>query len=417
MQTTTLPGTARLTAAALLAAAASGAFAQINDDRPCGDQNLDGLVTPADYNAWIFNFNTGNPIADVNRDGAITPADYNAWILAYNQYPDGPGCPAQVQSGLSVTGTISFIGDTDTFEIDADAGEDIRIAICEPGDATGLSPSVEVFAPNGARIASDWDYYGFDLTAANVPLSGTYSIVVRDISNDDLGSYRMTAVVPDDVVDIGNRLAPSGATVTDTIGLGDIDTFTIDADFGDDIRIVICEPGDATGFSPSVNIYAPNGDRITGDWDYYGFDLTASNVPMSGTYTIVVQDISGDTGGDYAMTAVVPGGSADVGSVALPDGASRTGTIGLGDIDTFTTSVLAGQDLTISITELGADSGFSPAVSIYAPSGDRLTGWWDYYSFSVTAFNAPLTGTYTIVVQDVSGDTGGDYEIGADIAP
>lgn len=48
------------------------------------DQNGDGIATPADFNAWVLNFNSNNPIADVNADGAITPADFNAWVLAFN---------------------------------------------------------------------------------------------------------------------------------------------------------------------------------------------------------------------------------------------------------------------------------------------------------------------------------------------
>ncbi len=52
------------------------------------DQNGDGLATPADFNAWVLNFNGGNALADVNNDGSLTPADFNAWILAFNA-----GCP------------------------------------------------------------------------------------------------------------------------------------------------------------------------------------------------------------------------------------------------------------------------------------------------------------------------------------
>ncbi len=61
--------------------------------RFCGDQNGDGAVTPADFNAWILNFNSNNPIADVNQDGDVTPADFNAWILAFNQGANGQRCP------------------------------------------------------------------------------------------------------------------------------------------------------------------------------------------------------------------------------------------------------------------------------------------------------------------------------------
>lgn len=52
------------------------------------DQNGDGAATPADFTAWLANFNAMNPIADVNQDGSITPADFSAWIVAFNA-----GCP------------------------------------------------------------------------------------------------------------------------------------------------------------------------------------------------------------------------------------------------------------------------------------------------------------------------------------
>ncbi len=60
--------------------------------RLCADQNADGLVTPADFNGWIINFNNGDLRADTNQDGLVTPADFNGWILAFNQGTGGPTC-------------------------------------------------------------------------------------------------------------------------------------------------------------------------------------------------------------------------------------------------------------------------------------------------------------------------------------
>ncbi len=48
------------------------------------DTNGDGMLTPADFNAWILAFNAGDPLADQNGDGLITPADFNSWILNFN---------------------------------------------------------------------------------------------------------------------------------------------------------------------------------------------------------------------------------------------------------------------------------------------------------------------------------------------
>ncbi|MEM9662202.1 MAG: GC-type dockerin domain-anchored protein [Planctomycetota bacterium] len=398
--------------AALLTAAACGTSAQATDDRPCADQNLDGRVTPSDFNSWILNFNAGSPLADVNGDGEITPGDFNGWILAYNQFPDGPGCPADVVSGLQIEGSISFLGDRDAFLLQADAGDDIRVAISEP-TATSFSPRLSIVAPDGSVVTATWDTFGFDLTAANVPTSGTYTLVVQDNGDDNLGSYRLTAIVPDSTVDIGNESLPSGTTLTRVVGLGDIDTFTINAQAGDDVRLAIAEAGGSSNFSPAVNIYAPNGDRVTGTWDTFGFDLTAASVPVTGTYTIVVQDNSGSQSGDYTLTTLVPDGVVDVNDVALPSGTTITREVGLGDIDTFTINAQAGDDIRLAIAEAGGSSNFSPAVNIYAPNGDRVTGTWDTFGFDLTAANVPVTGTYTIVVQDNSGSQSGDYTLTA----
>ncbi len=60
--------------------------------RFCADQNGDDLVTPADFNAWILNFNMGDLRADTNQNGLVEPGDFNAWILAFNQGTNGPTC-------------------------------------------------------------------------------------------------------------------------------------------------------------------------------------------------------------------------------------------------------------------------------------------------------------------------------------
>lgn len=52
------------------------------------DVNNDGVLTPADFNAWVLAFNTMGPGCDQNGDGLCTPADFNAWVLNFNA-----GCP------------------------------------------------------------------------------------------------------------------------------------------------------------------------------------------------------------------------------------------------------------------------------------------------------------------------------------
>jgi hypothetical protein len=55
----------------------------VSNDCPA-DVNGDGLVSPADFNAWINAFNNQLPECDQNGDGLCTPADFNAWINNFN---------------------------------------------------------------------------------------------------------------------------------------------------------------------------------------------------------------------------------------------------------------------------------------------------------------------------------------------
>jgi len=48
------------------------------------DVNADGVLSPADFTAWIAAFNSGAPACDQNGDRECTPADFTAWIANYN---------------------------------------------------------------------------------------------------------------------------------------------------------------------------------------------------------------------------------------------------------------------------------------------------------------------------------------------
>ena len=48
------------------------------------DANADGVLSPADFTAWIAAFNTQAPACDQNNDSTCTPADFTAWIANFN---------------------------------------------------------------------------------------------------------------------------------------------------------------------------------------------------------------------------------------------------------------------------------------------------------------------------------------------
>ena len=48
------------------------------------DTNGDGVLSPADFSAWVAAFNAQAPECDQNADGSCTPADFSAWVANYN---------------------------------------------------------------------------------------------------------------------------------------------------------------------------------------------------------------------------------------------------------------------------------------------------------------------------------------------
>lgn len=48
------------------------------------DTNDDGVLSPADFSAWISAYNTQSPACDQNLDGLCTPSDFSAWVANFN---------------------------------------------------------------------------------------------------------------------------------------------------------------------------------------------------------------------------------------------------------------------------------------------------------------------------------------------
>lgn len=48
------------------------------------DTNNDGILSPADFSAWVAAFNAQATACDQNGDGACTPSDFSAWVANFN---------------------------------------------------------------------------------------------------------------------------------------------------------------------------------------------------------------------------------------------------------------------------------------------------------------------------------------------
>ena len=107
----------------------------------------------------------------------------------------------------------------------------------------------------------------------------------------------------------GGELINEGV-VTNTLDLGDIDTYTFTADVGETVRINATDIG-GTDFRPRLFLYGPSGSYIK-----YADDSSVAELvhlaTTSGTYTLVLVDngayYAGYTPAQYELSFVREGG-------------------------------------------------------------------------------------------------------------
>ncbi len=382
----------------------------LTQPRLCADQNGDGLVSPADFNGWIVNFNARDPIADTNQDGLVTPADFNGWIAAFNQGANGPICDDDfMSSGLRVTGAIDTLGDSDSFTVLAEAGSDLLMTIGETSGPSNFNLAVDIFAPDGRLLLSGAQNTGFELDLFNIGATGEYTYVVRENEDNSTGTYALTVMVADTTVDSGNTELSSGLPAFAQIDAGDIDVYTLEATGRADLLVTIGETTGNSSFSLSVDVYGPDGRFVTRRAADTGFEVDLFDVDP-GTYTYFVRENGGNNVGSFALTAIVADGTTDDTDVRLESGQPVTGSVDTGDIDTFTIQATQGADLLFAIGETAGNSSFSLSVDVYDPSGAFIRRVASDTGFQVNIANAD-GGLYTYVVRENGGNNTGSYAI------
>jgi hypothetical protein len=204
---------------------------------------------------------------------------------------------------------------------------------------------------------------------------------------------------------------------------GQVDAWTFTAVAGDAISLSIGEVGENSAFWPWIRLFAPNGAQLGSNWGQLAATIGVTGA-ATGTYTVWVAsaDSGNDDTGDYQLTLartpaafVVPAG--DQGG-AMTNGENHPGTIHRADLDQWTFTANAGDAISVSIGEVGANSAFWPWIRLRAPNGAQLGSNWGQLAAQLNV-SATLTGTYTVVV--ASADSGnqevGDYLLTLALTP
>jgi hypothetical protein len=211
----------------------------------------------------------------------------------------------------------------------------------------------------------------------------------------------------------------NGGTHVAVLQVGGLDAWTFTATKNDGIAVSlgkVSTGGSDPSFYPWIRLKAPDGSLLAYDYTSYNSQNSAqvdARAPLTGTYTVLVANIGTNQAGpaSYTLTlAKTPGpytvSAGDEGG-PLTNGA-HSGVLGVGDLDAWTVQAVANDSIVVSLGKgplSGGDPIFYPWIRLKGPDGSLVA--YDYTSYSsqnsaqVDA-RAPLTGTYTVLVANIS---------------
>ena len=301
-------------------------------------------------------------------------------LLSGGVFATGNAHAAALTSGGTVSGFIVAGGsETHTFTGNANDGFALHVT-------AGYSVYISVYLPDG----SIWGTTSNSRFSNTLPVSGTYTVVLSAISSSASGSYDIHYVRGGDAVEDGTLL--SGGTRSGTLGLNDLESYQFSGSAGEGIALHV-----TAGYSVYISVYLPDGSI----WGTTSNSRFSNTLPVSGTYTVVLSAISSSASGSYDIHYVRGGDAVEDGT--LLSGGTRSGTLGLNDLESYQFSGNAGEGIALHVT-----AGYSVYISVYLPDGS-IWGTTSNSSFSNTL---PASGTYTVIIYAISpNESGGPYDL------
>jgi hypothetical protein len=221
-----------------------------------------------------------------------------AWLSPLSGTTIGQDLNA-IRSGETRLGSITTLGEVDTYDFYGEAGEGVLIFMTRTGDDISFSPSLELYDPDGVKEED-----GFS-TIENHRLrqTGLYTIVCREFLDTTTGGYALTLLkFPGPLVAPSDRDGgdiASGRVLSGTImPKGDLDAFHFYGHAGDSVIINMTRTSSDISFGRSIQLYDPTGMKErTGLSSIQNYRLL-----RSGLYTIVCREFQDDFTGSYNLS-------------------------------------------------------------------------------------------------------------------
>jgi hypothetical protein len=186
---------------------------------------------------------------------------------------------------------------------------------------------------------------------------------------------------------------PNGGVVSGSIAIGgQQDNYVFFANAGEGIQLQVARTSGT--WQPRLSVLTPSGTTQVGGSGAVVASVGVFKAPVTGTYSVIVSAGSPTSTGSYNLYFTRAPGANEAGTTST-DGQALAGTIDIGDLDSFAFSANAGEGIQIQV---GRTSGaLRPLLRVFGPGGGLLVNVSGIVVAYGGLFNAPSTGTYTVV--------------------
>jgi hypothetical protein len=275
-----------------------------------------------------------------------------------------------------------------------------------------------LYDPSGALLGTGY-YGGIGAeVATRATNSGTFLVVASD-GNGTLsgsGDYRLTLAKTGDpvVISAGQQGGPitNGTEEMGTLPTGGLDAWTFTAIPGQAITLRMGQVTSTNSFNTQLRVYDPSG-ALLGLGYYGGLSVeVVTRATNSGTFLVLASDGNGTLSGsgDYRLTLAQTGPALQVppgeDGGPLTTGVNPTGTITTGDLEAYSFTSCKGDIVTLQVSKLTDNGGFTPWLRLYGPSGLLLgsAAGATTAQFTILATNS---GVFIATVADGNGTLSG----------
>jgi RHS repeat-associated protein len=277
--------------------------------------------------------------------------------------------------GSSLTATTSTPGQNGAYTFSGTSGQRVflkQVVGTQSGAAPNPATRTQILKPDGSALTGTTAWTSNStafIDTTTLPSTGTYTVLV-DPQNDTVGSTTVTLY--DVPADVTTPIGLDGPPIQVALAVGQGTALPFTGSAGQAIRFDHTNPWSIGTFK----INKPDGSQLTGGFTGGGTSTDTATLPVTGTYTVVVDPYQ-DASGTATVSVAIQGD-------APLDGASLTAC---GTTPVFRAEPASGSSPAYQF-QVASDSGFSsvvsdsgslPGTNTYTPAPSALANGQSYY--------------------------------------